>query len=147
MSRRGAGALLRRAAVRWLYAGELFRDTSTFTAAQRRVIVVLLVCFIAYIGIRQGVDRAYVSNPQPDVSPLADRLADRIDPNTADWTSLAVLPGLGEKRAKEIIAFRDRRRAAGEQQPFQRPADLGKIKGIGPSLVKQLEPYLLFPKG
>ena len=73
-------------------------------------------------------------------------LADRIDPNDADWVTLAALPNIGEKRAKEIIAYRERFVSENpEQRAFTRAEDLLRIKGFGNAMVAQLRAYLIFP--
>ena len=48
-----------------------------------------------------------ISDPQPSEGPRAAELQSRIDPNAADWKTLAAIPNLGEKRAKAIVAYRD----------------------------------------
>jgi len=56
--------------------------------------------------------------------PLAP--ADRIDLNRAGVAELMRLPGVGEKKAQAIIAFR-------AKTPFQKPEDVVKVKGLGPA--------------
>lgn len=48
----------------------------------------------------------------------------RIDLNRAPVTELMRLPGVGEKRAKAIVAYR-------AKQPFRRPEDVLAVKGLG----------------
>jgi competence protein ComEA len=73
-------------------------------------------------------------------------LYNRIDPNTASWERLAVLPGIGEKRAKTIIAYRNQVQATHPDRPaFGSAEDLAQVKGIGPATVENLRPYLMFP--
>lgn len=58
-----------------------------------------------------------------------------IDLNTADWYDLQRLPGIGEKRAKDIIAWRE---AYG---PFQAVDELVCVSGIGPATLEGLWAY------
>lgn len=51
---------------------------------------------------------------------------ERVDLNRAGLTELMRLPGVGEKRARAIIAQRERR-------PFRRPEDVLAVKGLGPA--------------
>jgi hypothetical protein len=123
-------------------------DTPRFgwTDSQRRVLLVLLCVFLVFLAARYACNRMYVGDPQPETPPRYDQLADRIDPNTADWQTLAALPALGEKRAKTIIEYRD---AFTNEHPdrlaFEEPEDLLLVRGIGPSMLATLKPYLLFP--
>ena len=58
-----------------------------------------------------------------------------IDVNTADIYDLQRLPGIGEKRALDIIAYRE------EYGPFQSVEDLENISGIGPGILEGLRDY------
>jgi len=78
-----------------------------------------------------------------------------INPNTALWWELTVIPGVGEVTAKRIVEFREARRLAGrtaEGPPagasdvFGCAADLQQIKGIGPKTVQRMEPFLTFER-
>ena len=55
--------------------------------------------------------------------------------NTASAETLAdALNGVGESRARDIVEYRD------THGPFEKPADLAKVKGVGESTVaKNLE--------
>jgi hypothetical protein len=118
----------------------------TWTSSQRRVLIAILVGLFVYLSIRYACNPVYVSDPQPEVPARFDDLADRIDPNTADWETLAALPGIGEKRAKDIIAYRERAAAERPGKPvFEKPTDLLRIRGIGRAMMEGMEPYLTFP--
>jgi len=90
---------------------------------------------------------ARVADPPPVMGELASHLATRIDPNSADWPAWAALPLIGEKRAKEIVAFRESwlTEHPGEV-PFEKLEDLMRIKGIGKATIATWEPYLVFPQ-
>ena len=118
----------------------------SWTPSQRRVLLGILVCLFIYLSVRYVFDPVYVSDPQPELPSRFNDLADRIDPNTADWETLAALPGIGEKRAKDIVGYRDR--AAAErpgQAVFEKPTDLLRIRGVGRAMMEGMEPYLAFP--
>ena len=116
---------------------------SIWTLPQRRALVVLLTALFIVLAARYAANSRYISDPQPDVPDRAAELADRIDPNTADWQDLAALPNLGEKRAKAIVDFRESRRAT-RHPVFASPDDLLLIRGIGVATVTRLKPYLVF---
>ena len=56
--------------------------------------------------------------------------------NRDNQTSLQFLPGIGPKRAHDIIQFRK------QHGPFRVIEDLQKISGIGPATVTQLTPWI-----
>ena len=58
----------------------------------------------------------------------------RVNVNTATPAELEALPGVGPKMAARIVAGR----------PFAGMADLDKVSGIGPSILKKLEPFVKF---
>jgi DNA uptake protein ComE-like DNA-binding protein len=117
-----------------------------WTASQRRALLVLLVGLFLFLAVRYALNPVYVSDPQPTVPARFADLADRIDPNVADWQALAVLPAIGEKRAKQIVAYReDYAGRHGGRLPFRRPDDLQLVRGIGPVTADALRPYLIFP--
>ena len=118
-----------------------------WTRTQRGVLIALVLTLSSFLLIRLAVNRMYVSNPPPARGERYEELADRIDPNVATWRELAVLPQIGEKRAKEIVAYREIF-AAGQRDRvvvFSRPEDMMRVKGIGPALVETLRPHLMFP--
>ncbi len=61
-----------------------------------------------------------------------------IDPNTASRDELMSLPGIGEAIANRIIEARS-------DGPYKTPQDLARVRGIGPSALEKLAPYLVFP--
>jgi competence protein ComEA len=67
-----------------------------------------------------------------------------VDPNTATWAELALLPGLGESVAKRIIAYRNERQANGRWPIFRRPEDLLPVKGIGEKTLNRMRHLLRF---
>jgi competence ComEA-like helix-hairpin-helix protein len=118
-----------------------------WTTSQRRFVVVIVIGLILYGGVRLFFNRAYVSNPQPATPVHANDLADKIDPNSADVPTLAVLPLIGDKRASDIVAYRERfTRDHPGDVAFKSIEDLLKIRGIGGSTIEQIQPYLIFPK-
>ena len=55
--------------------------------------------------------------------------------NTAKYSQLLLLPGIGRKRALSIVLFRQRR-------AFKRPSDLLRVEGIGKKLLRRLRPHI-----
>ncbi|HEY89682.1 MAG TPA: ComEA family DNA-binding protein [Thermoflexia bacterium] len=92
------------------------------------------------------VDHQHVVIPATSVSPAAtprESIADeppttsiRLNINTATATELETLPGIGQRRAIDIIAYRE---AAGD---FQQIEDIQSVSGIGESIFAKLAPLI-----
>lgn len=61
----------------------------------------------------------------------------KIDLNTADETLLCTLPGIGESRAKSIIAYRQ------ENGPFRSPEDVMNVSGIKEAAYEKIKDYIM----
>ena len=61
---------------------------------------------------------------------------ERIDVNTAGYYDLMRLPGIGEKRARAILDWRE------EHGGFSTPEQLLEIRGIGEKTLEGLLPYI-----
>ncbi len=116
-----------------------------WTGAQRRVLLLLLGALLVYQAVRAWRQPATMDDPQMIAGPRAEELEDRIDPNIAEWTTLASLPQLGEKRARQIVVYRQQFIDAGRgSRPFQSPTDLLKVPGVGPAMIERIGPCLRF---
>lgn len=116
------------------------------TVRQRNVLIVLLTGGIVYAGVRWAMNPTPIPDPQPEAGLRAAELADRIDPEFADWQTLAILPGIAEKKARQIIQTREaRQRANPGQRAFRRVEDLYYVEGFAGATVEKLKPYLHFP--
>ena len=115
-------------------------------ALWRRNVVLwgLLAVLAGVIGWRVAADQLDLRRPL-EFTPGGEVFAEKINPNTASWASLARLPEIGEKTAKAIVAYRENYQRTHDGAPaFTNPADLMRIKGIGPATVKQFQEYLIF---
>jgi competence protein ComEA len=65
-----------------------------------------------------------------------EKLSGVVNVNTATAEQLTLLPGVGEARAREIVAARQK------QGGFKRVEDLLAIKGIGEASLAKLRPYV-----
>ena len=118
----------------------------TWSRPQRRVLGVFLLLLCPVLAIRYACNRAYVPDPPPPRGPRYEEVADKLDPNTADVAALSALPLIGEKRAQDIVAYREARRAGvPDRIVFTRPEDLLMIRGFGQASMETLRPYLMFP--
>ncbi|HEX8523868.1 MAG TPA: helix-hairpin-helix domain-containing protein [Tepidisphaeraceae bacterium] len=117
-----------------------------WTPSQRIILATFVLLLGAFLAFRLHHDRQLITNPQTGDGPRAAELVTHVDPNTAPLSNLALIPGLGEKRAKAIIDYRDTFRATRpKEKPFQTPMDLLKVKGMGVSMVENVSPYMVFP--
>jgi len=60
----------------------------------------------------------------------------KVNINTADAEELQTLPGIGEKRAEDIVAYRE------ANGPFRIVEELTNVKGIGESVLEGLIDYV-----
>ena len=61
---------------------------------------------------------------------------EKININTASALDLERLPGIGEKRAQDIVAYRE------EHGPFQSVEELDNVRGIGAGILSGLRDYV-----
>lgn len=117
-----------------------------WSASNRAVVLALLVGLLIYLSARYWMNPMYVGEPPPDEAPRAAELADRIDPNAADAATLAALPMIGPKRARDIVEYRDSYlRLHPNDRAFKEVDDLANVAGIGPATVESLKAYLVLP--
>lgn len=110
---------------------------STDAVRRRALLGAALALLVAHGAALLARPRAA---PAPPPAPAALRL--RLDPNRASAAELALLPGIGPARARQIVAARA---AAARSPAFHAPEDLDRIERIGPATIERLRPYLVFP--
>lgn len=116
-----------------------------YTTGQRQTLILLLGMMLVYVSVRWINNPVPISEPQPSEGARASELADRIDPEYADWQTLAILPGIGQAKANLIVAKRHELQAESpHKRAFERPEDLYLVKGIGVNTVERIKPYLIF---
>ena len=89
-----------------------------------RAVVVGLLCGLVLAGTGRGAGAAGAASA-PDS-------AARINLNSASADELARLPGIGAAKARAIIEHRT-------TEPFHKPDDLRKVKGIGDKLYERVK--------
>ena len=67
-----------------------------WTRRQRAVLASLVLILCAVFFVRALRNPTHVDDPAAPTGDLAQSLATRIDPNTADWPAWAALPLIGE---------------------------------------------------
>jgi competence protein ComEA len=92
--------------------------------------VVMASAFLFCMGTSEQVHAAPVSKTQ---------IIQAIDINQADVDELAMLPGLGEKKAQAIVDYR-------KQSRFSRIEDLMEVPGIGEKLFAKIKSHIVVKK-
>ena len=111
-------------------------DPSKQTRAQRReylVIYVLCVVLLAMLGVlwlrQQGVFRTGAV-----VEQNPDKVVEKpIELNTARWWELTLIRGIGEVRAREIVALRERKKG------FKSIDELSEVRGITAEILERIK--------
>jgi hypothetical protein len=113
--------------------------------SQRAVLALFILIACAVLAYRAWHQTHLIPDPEPPTAARASELITKLNPNTAPWEQLAILPNLSEERAKKIIAYRTRYEHDHPNQPtFTKPEDLLRIPGIGVAMLETLEPYFVF---
>jgi len=103
---------------------------------EQLVLVLLALVLVAGIVYR-AVDYWRVGADPLEAVPPPDGPTFRINVNAADWALLSMVPGLGEKTAKKVIALRDSRKGG-----FKSVDELKDVNGIGEKTLEKIRPYL-----
>jgi len=98
--------------------------------------LVVLWVVVALSGLRTGLSGRPVDT--------ADAPPGTVNPNSAPWYELALLPRIGESTARAVVACRDARMRDGIGPAFAGPTDLTEVRGVGPRTVARLANELRF---
>ena len=95
-----------------------------------RFLVVSSLFFFAVIN------PAFAAGETEQSTPAMQEVAEKIDINKATIEQLAMLNGIGEKKALAIIEYREM------NGDFVDLAELVNVKGIGENTLKKIEPFV-----
>jgi competence protein ComEA len=59
----------------------------------------------------------------------------KVDINSATWQEIALIPGVGQKRAQAIVAYREK------NGPFRSAEDLTRVSGVGRETAADIARY------
>lgn len=105
----------------------------------------ILVLLTLLFGIRYYSNKSYVGRQEVEDKEKVKEIEGKINPNTASWTSMARLPGIGEKLAQAIVDYRKEYWLEKKNKLcFNSCEDLEKVRGIGPVKCEQIRPYIKF---
>jgi DNA uptake protein ComE-like DNA-binding protein len=118
-----------------------------WTFSQHKALLALSVMLAVFLLVEVIRKPMEISDPPGNQSPRSADIMDRIDPNTADAAALAAIPNLGEKRAAQIVEYRENfhRRYPGATA-FSSADDLVLLKGFGSATRAEIAPFLVFGK-
>ena len=106
----------------------------------RRIDQLVVACIVAACGLVIGTTvlwQIHLAHRWIDIErEVAEPIQFRVHLNEAPWEELALLPGVGETTARNIIRFRTR------HGPFMTLDELERVPGIGPKTLERLRPYL-----
>lgn len=114
-----------------------------FSRPERAIILLtlLLAAFLSgwFFCLRREHALMFTPSPVQSVQPTisaspapAGESGGRVNINTADAQTLQTLPGIGEKRASDIIAYRE------ANGPFTIPEQLSDVPGIGSATLSEI---------
>ena len=104
--------------------------------AEQVVLVVLALAVVAGVAWRV-VDYWRIGAEPLEAIPPPEGPTFRINVNQADWVTLSLVPGVGEKLARRIVEKRQERGGK-----FESLDDLKEVPGIGEKMLEKLHPYL-----
>lgn len=103
-------------------------DGPQLTASNLRLLfVVVLLCLVG-LGIVAAKRLGYWPGSVVTVETVSAQ-SEPLDLNRAEWWELSTLPGIGEKRARAIVEYRQ------TSGPFRKVDELGNVPGISPKLI------------
>ncbi len=64
----------------------------------------------------------------------------RVELNSAEWSELAQLPGVGETLARRIVERRQQR------GPYRSPEELLNVQGVGKKTLERIKPFIVIQR-
>ena len=119
-------------------AGGLTADAEAKSINQAQKLTDEAVIYVAKIG-EEGADVTQGGQHQAGASDSASASggkSDKVNLNTATEAELQTISGIGQKRASDIIAYRE------SNGRFKSVDDLKKVSGIGDKTLEKLKEYV-----
>lgn len=115
------------------------KSSDKLSPTKRQLIIIFFLATMLFIGsvVKVGMDYHWWLPETEVISYLRpEDLKVTLDINKAPWYELILLPGLGEAKAKAIVAYREK------YGNFKTVSELSKVNGIGPSIIEATKDYL-----
>ena len=106
----------------------------------KKLVTISIIMMACCLLLTLNASATDTKTEAPDISDTTKMQAAAIEPvniNKADVKTLTTLKGIGKDRAQKIVEYREK------NGPFQKPADLMKVKGIGKKLFDQNKDFIL----
>jgi len=123
---------------------EHIEQPDTTNQMQMKIIYILIIILSIICLYNRYRNPLLISKQIIEKICISDNIVDKINPNTAEWQSLARLPGIGAEKAKAIVAYRQAHANQEGKPCFHNMNELNKVKGIGPVICQQIAPYIIF---
>ncbi len=114
------------------------KPSGNFSPTKKQLVVIYFLATTLFVGtmIKIGMDRHWWLPETELVSTLSpEDLKVKLDINSAPWYELVLLPKLGEKKAKAIVAYRE------EHGNFKSLEELSNINGIGAAIIEAIRDH------
>lgn len=102
------------------------------------VLICLASGLVSILGANQGINFFHYLSNQNNNQEWTKFVQSPVDPNTATFAELILIPNLGKKLAAEIVSFR-------KTTTIKGPNDLSLIPGFGDNRLAKLAGYFHFP--
>jgi competence protein ComEA len=98
-------------------------------------LIIAVLCSLLLIVSLSGTALSQAAETKTTTA-AAQVAGEQVDINRADLEQLATLPGIGEKLAERINAYRE------TNGPFKTVDDLLNVKGVGPKMLEKIRPLI-----
>ena len=116
-------------------------ETPPLFSRAQKIIVLVLACALV-LGLVVTRHRRLASATPIVIAPGSpDSYSLRLDINAASWREIALLPAIGESKARAVVAEREK------NGPFKSADDLRRVPGIGDKTIADLKPYVRAGQG
>jgi len=112
-------------------------EPSPLVARAEQVVLVVLALAVVAGVLWRAADYWRIGAEPLEVVPPPEGPTFRVNVNQADWVTLSLIPGVGEKLARRIVEKRQERGGK-----FDSLDDLKEVSGIGEKMLEKLRPYL-----
>ncbi len=104
-----------------------------FSRKESLAVFFLITTILIGTGIKYSIDQHWWLPETEVVDTDPESIKLKIDLNRAEWYELIILPGIGEKKARAIVEYRN------EAGRFKTIEQLCEVSGIGAKTVKRIK--------